>query len=120
MLSDVHVESSPIEKRADALYDSLQMTTNVGKSGSTLVGELWGGRLARVSGTLGPRFDSRIPLMLITVLVAAIGLGRMFLRRLLKGRNFTLAVSPAVSASAHALPKLFLLREALSAAAHTA
>ena len=41
-LSDVHVESSPIDmQRADALYDSLQMPTNLGKSGSALSRELW-------------------------------------------------------------------------------
>ena len=38
--SDGHVDSTPIQKqRADALYDFLQMPTNVGKSGSTLAGE---------------------------------------------------------------------------------
>ena len=79
-------------------------------------------------GPLGPLFESRMSLMLITILVAAIGLSRMFLRRLLKGRVFALAVSwpqippspTAVFASAHALPELDLLRKALSAAAHTA
>ena len=41
-LSDVDVESSLIEmQRVSALHDSLQIPTNVAKSGSTLSGELW-------------------------------------------------------------------------------
>ena len=43
--SDVHVDSSPNEvQRADASYNFLQMSTNAGKSGSTLAGEFLGGR----------------------------------------------------------------------------
>ena len=103
------------------------MPTNAGKSGSTVSGELSGGRLAGVSRSLGPTFESRISFMLVTMLVAAVGLSRMFLRRLLIGRVFALAVSwpqlppapTALSASAYALPELDLLREARSAAAHT-
>ena len=40
-------------QRADALHDFFQMPTNARKSGSTLVGEFWRGRLDGVSGTLG-------------------------------------------------------------------
>ena len=55
-----------------------------GQSGNMLSVELWGGRL---SGTLGPPFESRISLMIFALLVAAIGLSRMFLRRLLTGSS---------------------------------
>ena len=92
------------------------MPTNAGKSGSTVSGELSGGRLAGVS--LGRPFESRISPMLVTMLAAAVGLSRMFLRRLLIGRVFALAVSwpqlppspTALSASAYASPELALLR----------
>ena len=44
--SDVYVDSSLIEVQcADALYDFLELPTNAGKSGSTLSGEFWRGRL---------------------------------------------------------------------------
>ena len=55
-----------------------------------------------VSGTL----DGRIPLMLVTMLVAAVGRGIPVTDS---------ALTPAVFASAHALPKLYPLQEALSA-----
>ena len=46
LLSDVHVDSSPIEvQRADAVFDFLQMPTNAGNSSSTLTKEFWRGRL---------------------------------------------------------------------------
>ena len=84
--SDVHVDSSLIEvQRADALYDFLQMATNASKSGSTLAGEFWGGRLDGVSGTLGFPLECRVSLMLITMLVAAVGVSRTLLQRFLGG-----------------------------------
>ena len=66
--------------------------------------------------------------MTITMLVTAVGRCRMLLRRLLRGRVSALAISwpqippspTAVFAPAHALPELDLLREAPSAAVHTA
>ena len=82
-LSDVHLDSSPIEvQRADALYDFLQMRTSAGKSGTTLFGELWGGRLDGVSGTLGFLLERRVSLMLVTMLISAVGVNRSLLRRL--------------------------------------
>ena len=69
---------------------------------------------------LGHPFESRISLMLVTMLVVAIGPSRMFLRCLLKGRVFALAVSwPQIPPSPTTLPELDLLQEALSAAART-
>ena len=59
--SDVHVASLPIEvRRADALYHFLQLSTNAGKSGSTLSGEIWGGHFGGVAGTLGVPLDQRV------------------------------------------------------------
>ena len=88
-VSDVHVGSSPIEaQRADALYDFFQMPTNASKSGSTFSGEFWRGRLNDVSGMLGFHLERRVSLMLITVLVAAVGVNRTLLRRLLEGWAF--------------------------------
>ena len=49
---------------------------NAGKSGSALSGEFWGGRLDGVSGTLGCPLERRAPFMLITMLVAAVGVNR--------------------------------------------
>ena len=90
--SDVHVDSSPIEvQRADALYDFLQLPTSASKSGSTLLGEFWRGRLDGVSGTLGFPLTRRVSLMLITMLVAAVGVNRTLLERLLEGCAFALA-----------------------------
>ena len=93
-----------------------------GQSGNTLSGKLWGGRLAGLSGTLGPPFESRISLMIFALLV----LSRMFLRRLLTGGSSPSQSRPqippsstAVFASAHAVPELDLLQEALSTAAQT-
>ena len=84
--SSVHPVSSPIEvQRADALYDFLQIPTNAGKSGSTHSGELWGGRLDGVAGTLGFPLERRVSLMLVTMLMAAMGVNRTPTRRLLGG-----------------------------------
>ena len=58
--SDVYVDSSPIEVQ----HDDLQMLTNAGKSGSTLKGEFWRGRLERVAGTRGFPLERRVSLML--------------------------------------------------------
>ena len=89
--SNVHVASLPIKvRRADALYDFLQMPTNVGKSGSTLTGEFWRGHLDRVAGTLGFPLERRVSLMLITMLVAATGANRTLFQRLLGGWAFAL------------------------------
>ena len=66
----------------------LQMPTNAGKSGSTLSGEIWGGRLDGVSGTLGFSLERRVSLMLVTMLTSAVGVNRTLLRRLLGGWAF--------------------------------
>ena len=93
--SDVHVDSSPIEvQRSDALYDFAHMRTNVGKSGITLSAEFWRGRLDGVSGTLGFSVERRVSLMIITMLVAAVGVNRTLLQRLLGG----LGIRPCLSA----------------------
>ena len=90
--SDVHAASLPIEvRRADALYDFLQMPTNAGKSGSTLTEKFWGGHLDGVAGTLGFTLERRVSLVLITGLVTAKGANRTFLQRLLGGWAFALA-----------------------------
>ena len=91
-LSDVQVDSSPIKvRRADALYDFLQMPTNAGKSGSTLTGEFWGGHLDGVAGTHSIPLERRVSLMLVAMLVAGTWADRTFLQRLLGGWAFTLA-----------------------------
>ena len=76
-----------------------QMPTNAGKAGSTLAGEFWGGRLDGVSGTLAFPLGRRVSLMLITMLVAAVGVNRTLLQRLLGGWAFALAFRRLVSAS---------------------
>ena len=58
------------------------------KSGTTLAGEFWGGRLYGVAGTLGFPLGRRVSLMLITMLVAAVGVNRTLLQRLLGGWAF--------------------------------
>ena len=99
----VHLVSLPIKvQRADALYDFLQMPTNVGKSGSTLSGEFWGGRLDGVSGTLGFPLERRVPLMLVTMLISAVSVNRTMLLRLLGGWAFALAFRREVFASSDA------------------
>ena len=76
-LLDAHTDSWPIEvQRADGLYDFLQMLQNAGNSGSTLAGVFWGGRVDGVSGTLGFPLARRVSLMLISMLVAAMGVNR--------------------------------------------
>ena len=98
--SDVHADSSPFEvQRADVLYDFLQLPTNAGKSGSTLAGEFWGVRLDGVSGTQGFPLALLLLLMLISMLVAAMGVNRMLLHRFLGGRAFALALRREVFAS---------------------
>ena len=83
-LSDAHADSSPTEvQRADASDDVFQRPTNAGKSGSTLAGEFWGGHLDGVSGTLGFPLARRVSLMHISMLVAAGGVNRTLLQRLL-------------------------------------
>ena len=72
------------------LCDVLQMLTNAGKSGSTLAGECWRGRLDGVAGTLGFPLARRASLMLISMLVA-VGVNRTLLQRLLGGKAFALA-----------------------------
>ena len=57
--SDVHADSSSIEvKRADALYDFLQMPSNAGKSSSTLAAEFWTALQARSGSLLLGEFRS--------------------------------------------------------------
>ena len=85
-LSDEHVESLPIEvQRADAFYDFLQMPAIADESGSTLSAEFWGGHLDGVAGTLGFPVEQRVSLVLITMLIAATGVNRTLLQRLLGG-----------------------------------
>ena len=80
--SDVQRNSSPIDvQRADVLHDFLQMPTNACKSGSTLSGEFWGGRLDGVSGTLRFPFERRVLLVLVTMLNSAMGVNWTLLRR---------------------------------------
>ena len=86
-------------QRADAFYDFLQMPTNAGKSGGTLPGEFWRVRLDGVSGTLGFPLTLRLSLMLISMLVAAMGVNRMLLQRLLGGWALALAFRREVFAS---------------------
>ena len=84
--ADVHVDVSPTDvQQADALYDFLPMPANAGKSGSTLSGEVWGGRLDGVSGTFGFHRQDRVSLMLTTMLTAAVGVNRTLLQRFLRG-----------------------------------
>ena len=89
--SNVHLVSPPIEvQRADALFDFLQMPANAGKSGSTLLGEFWGGRLNGVSGTLGFPLERQVSLVLVTMLIFEVGANRTVLQRLLGGRALAL------------------------------
>ena len=81
----------PSKCSEDALHDFLQMPTNAGKSGSTLSGEFWGGRLDGVSGTLGFPLERRVSVMLVTMLISAMGVNRTLLQRLLGGWAFALA-----------------------------
>ena len=70
----------------DALHDFLQMPTNAGKSGSTLTGEFWRGRLDGVSGTLGFPLERRVSRMLHRDdWSPATGANRTLLQRLLGG-----------------------------------
>ena len=67
------------------------MPTNASKSGSTLAGEFWRGRLDGVSDTLGFALERRVSLMLITMPSAAVGANWALLRRLLGERAFAFA-----------------------------
>ena len=78
-------------QRADALYDFLPMHTHAGRSGRTLAGDFWRGRLDGVSGTLGFPLERRVSLMFITMLVASTGVSRTLLQRLLGGWASALA-----------------------------
>ena len=75
------------------------MPTDAGKSGSTLAGEFWGGRLDNVSGTLGFPLARRVSLMLNPMLAAAVGVSRTLLQRLLGSWGFALAFHREVFAS---------------------
>ena len=55
------------------------------------LGIILGGRLECISGTLGFPLERRVSLMLITMLVAAVGVNRTLLQRLLGGWAFALA-----------------------------
>ena len=81
------------------MYDFLQMPPNAGKSGSTLSGEFWGGRLDGVSGTLGFPLERQVSLMLVTMLISAMGVNRTLLQRLLGGWAFALVFQREVFAS---------------------
>ena len=96
-ISNVHLGSSHIEvQRVDALYGFFQMPTNVGKSGSTLSGEFWEGRLDGVSGILGFPLKRRVSLMLVTMVISAVVVNRTILQRLLGGWAVALAFRRSV------------------------
>ena len=73
--------------------------THAGKSSSTLSGRVLGGRLDGTSGTLEFPLECRVSLMLTTMLVAAVGVNRTLLRRLVGGWAFALAFRRKVFAS---------------------
>ena len=62
-------------------------------------GEVWGGHIDGVSGTLGFPLERRVSLMLVTMLISAMGVNRALLQRLLGGWAFALAFRQEVFAS---------------------
>ena len=86
-------------QRADVLYNFLRMPTNADKSGSTLSGEFWEGRLNGVSGTLGFPLERSVSLMLVTMLISARGVKRTLVLRFSGGWAFASAVRREVLAS---------------------
>ena len=69
--------------RSSASRRFVWLPSNANK-GSTLSVEFWGGRFDGISGTLGFALERRVPLMLTTMLTAAVGVNRTLLQRLLR------------------------------------